>query len=436
MRRDKFECFATLLAHLAQAPCAGLDTASNALHYSKYHLHRLFSQAAGMPIQEYLRRARLTQAARLLVKTNRPILEIALDCGYESQQAFSVAFKRAYHCAPAHFRRRGQFYPLLLSIDAADMTAMHAFLTAMKEAAMQMNDKTDLTALMSAFRRAFHSEKEAAPIFRDELARELFDDAEYRRMQSYILQGKDFFAPEAEGSEEEILRRIVNGHLAPTPLCRSAFCEAALDTERRLGVLQYVLLGAGMDRFAFRNPAFLEKNRVFEVDRAEVQADKMRRIERAGWKLPEKLCFVPVDFNRDSLSEKLLSAGFSADKKSFFAWLGVSYYLDKERIGELFCALSKLCCEGSTLVFDYADQNLFSAEERRVRNMLALACAGGEPMKSCFSSGEIAKMLEQNGFLVYEELLPKQIQQRIIADRCPQMTSFEHINYIHAVKKG
>lgn len=68
--------------------------------------------------------------------------------------------------------------------------------------------------------------------------------------------------------------------------------------------------------------------------------------------------------------------------------------------------------------------------------MLALACAGGEPMKSCFSSGEIAKMLEQNGLLVYEELLPKQIQQRIIADRSPQMTAFEHINYIHAVKKG
>lgn len=59
-------------------------------------------------------------------------------------------------------------------------------------------------------------------------------------MQSYILQGKDFFAPEEQGSEEEILRRIVNGHLAPTPLCRSAFCETALDTERRLGVSYYL----------------------------------------------------------------------------------------------------------------------------------------------------------------------------------------------------
>lgn len=213
---------------------------------------------------------------------------------------------------------------------------------------MPMNDKTDLTALMSAFGRAFHSEKDAAPVFRDKLARELFDDAEYCRMQSYILQGKDFFAPEEQGSEEEILRRIVNGHLAPTPLCRSAFCETALDMERRLGV---------------------------------------------------------------------------------------SYYLDKERIGGLFRALSKLSCEGSALVFDYADQNLFAAEERRVRNMLALACAGGEPMKSCFSSGEIAKMLEQNGFLVYEELLPKQIQQRIIADRCPQMTAFEHIIIFMRLKR-
>lgn len=72
MRGDKLECFAALLAYLEQNPCAGLDAASNALHYSKYHLHRLFSQAAGMSLQEYLRRAKLTQAARLLVKTNRP----------------------------------------------------------------------------------------------------------------------------------------------------------------------------------------------------------------------------------------------------------------------------------------------------------------------------------------------------------------------------
>ena len=91
-----------------------LEKISEAVHYSKYHLHRLFSDTVGMTIHDYVGRRQLTEAAKLLVFSNRPIIEIAFICGYESQQAFSSAFKLMYKIPPAHYRENREFYPLQL----------------------------------------------------------------------------------------------------------------------------------------------------------------------------------------------------------------------------------------------------------------------------------------------------------------------------------
>ena len=91
-----------------------LDIISEAVHYSKYHLHRLFLDTVGMTIHDYVGRRQLTEAAKLLVFSNRPIIEIAFICGYESQQAFSSAFKSMYKIPPAQYRENCEFYPLQL----------------------------------------------------------------------------------------------------------------------------------------------------------------------------------------------------------------------------------------------------------------------------------------------------------------------------------
>ena len=75
-----------------------------------------------------------------------------------------------------------------------------------------------------------------------------------------------------------------------------------------------------MDTFAFRELEFLSKYRVFEVDHLLTQADKLERITRAGWTIPDNLTFVPVDFMKDSLRERLIAAGFDPSAKSFFSW--------------------------------------------------------------------------------------------------------------------
>ena len=266
-----------------------------------------------------------------------------------------------------------------------------------------MNNKTSITARMSSFGRAFHAENEDHPVFTDHLAKNLMTEEEYAAVHGYILGGAQFFEPEIDPAKQEpkeLLRRLVNVHIAPSPLCRAAYTEKALKTAVLTGTKQYVILGAGMDTFAFRKPEFLAKYRVFEVDHPLTQADKLERIIRAGWTIPDNLTVVPVDFTKDSLTERLIAAGFDPSVKSFFSWLGVTYYLSAETIDMMLSALSSLCADGSTLVFDYPDENFFDAPERRVQNTIMMAKAGGEPMQSAFSYSELEKLLEKHGFLI------------------------------------
>ncbi len=91
-----------------------LESVASSLHYSRYHLHRMFADTVGMTIHDYAVRRRLTEAAKLLVFSERSILETALACGYESQQSFTDAFKAMYKSPPAEYRRNREFYPLQL----------------------------------------------------------------------------------------------------------------------------------------------------------------------------------------------------------------------------------------------------------------------------------------------------------------------------------
>ena len=302
-----------------------------------------------------------------------------------------------------------------------------------------MNSQASITALMSSFGRAFHAENEDHPVFADLFAKNLMTEEEYSAVQGYILGGAQFFEPEIDPAKQEpkeLLRRLVNVHIAPSPLCRAAYTEKALKAAVLTSTKQYVILGAGMDTFAFRETEFLSKYRVFEVDHPLTQADKLERITRAGWTISDNLSFVPVDFTKDSLTERLIAAGFDPSAKSFFSWLGVTYYLSAEAIDTMLSALSSLCADGSSLVFDYPDEDFFAAPERRVQNTIMMAKAGGEPMQSAFSYSELEKLLAKHGFLIYELLTPDDIQRDIIDNAGADMKAFEHVNYCLAVRKA
>ena len=125
-----------------------LETVAEAVHYSKYHLHRLFTETVGMTIHDYVQRRQLTEAAKLLVFSDKPIIEIAFICGYESQQSFSLAFKAMYKSPPAEYREKRSFYPLQLRF------ILHRKMAAM-EFTMQdirLAEKKDITDWMNLMR--------------------------------------------------------------------------------------------------------------------------------------------------------------------------------------------------------------------------------------------------------------------------------------------
>lgn len=98
--------------HLSES--LDLERVSRAVHYSKYHLHRIFVNEVGLTIHDYVQRRKLTEAAKLLVFSEKTIMEIAFIAGYESRQAFSVSFKEMYKKTPNQYREEEEFYPLQL----------------------------------------------------------------------------------------------------------------------------------------------------------------------------------------------------------------------------------------------------------------------------------------------------------------------------------
>jgi methyltransferase (TIGR00027 family) len=117
--------------------------------------------------------------------------------------------------------------------------------------------------------------------------------------------------------------------LAPFVAARSRYAEDQLAQAVEQRVAQYVVLGAGLDTFAYRNPhaAYL---RVFEVDRPATQAWKLERLQAAGIAVPPELQFVPVDFERQTLATGLEQGGFDSGSPAFLSWLGVTPYLTRE----------------------------------------------------------------------------------------------------------
>ena len=125
-----------------------LETLASAVHYSKYHLHRMFTHTVGMTIHDYALRRQLTEAAKLLVFSEKPVIEIAYICGYESQQAFTASFKSMYKLPPAEYRQKQEFYPLQLRFTLHEKSPV----INLSRQDIRLADRNDIPAWMALVR--------------------------------------------------------------------------------------------------------------------------------------------------------------------------------------------------------------------------------------------------------------------------------------------
>jgi methyltransferase (TIGR00027 family) len=197
---------------------------------------------------------------------------------------------------------------------------------------------------------------------------------------------------------------------------RSRYAEDRLAASVAHGVAQYVVLGAGLDTFAYRNP--FPSLKVFEVDFPATQRWKRDLLAEAAVDLPASLTFVPLDFEHKTLSEGLAEAGFNAGLPAFFGWLGVVPYLTLDAFRSTLATIGQLPA-GTAVTFDYvfAPETL-SPKRRMVFDTLAKRVeAAGEPFRLFFATDELEKELHTAGFHRIEQVDSDRLNGLYFKDR-------------------
>jgi methyltransferase (TIGR00027 family) len=253
------------------------------------------------------------------------------------------------------------------------------------------NGQPSLTALTAAAARAAHLIVDNEPvIFADTLARAMLGERAEELISYHLAHGTH---PVLAGARAQAT-------------CRSRYTEDRLADAIGRGIGQYVLLGAGLDSFAYRSP-LADRVRVFEVDHAETQAYKRRVRGVAGGAgaaggeggAAEGVRFVAVDLGRESLEEGLGRAGFDAGQPALVSWLGVTMYLDESAVEATVAVLGGFA-PGSELVVDYVlPAGMRDAAGQMYADLVGPAAAEwGEPWRSVFAPSAMAALLSRHGF--------------------------------------
>lgn len=265
-----------------------------------------------------------------------------------------------------------------------------------------IEDRPSRTAESVALRRAAHQLLDEPRVHDDPLALPILGEA-----QAAALRAEP--------------RRYEDGPLAPFLraflAARSRLAEDALAQAVAAGVRRYVVLGAGLDTFAYRNPH--PGLRVLEVDHPATQAWKRRRLAEAGIAVPPSVEFVALDFAREPLAQALRAAGLRGAEPSFFSWLGVTPYLEPADVRATLAAVAPFASGGGGIVFDYGVAPALLPEQQRaaLEALAARVAAAGEPFRCFFEPEALVRELRAMGYRELRDTTPEELNARYFANR-------------------
>jgi len=256
--------------------------------------------------------------------------------------------------------------------------------------------KTSRTALGTAYMRAAHQLLDAQPrIFEDPLAVRVLGPAAAQLINATVE------------SYQTTAGQALRAHV----VLRSRFAEDRLAAAVHRGVTQYILLGAGFDTFALRQPVWAPPLRILEVDHAGTQTTKRTRLAAAGLTMPENAAFATIDFEHETLRDGLLRYQVSLDEPTFFSWLGVTMYLKKDAIDAVLRSVAAFQ-GGSEIVLTFAPPPGDSPSPFDQR-----AASLGEPWVSYFTPDALKAKLRGAGFSTVEFLSAAEVEARYFRDR-------------------
>ena len=264
-------------------------------------------------------------------------------------------------------------------------------------------NRASVTAQRVALRRAAHQLLDDPKVFDDPVA--------------LRIMGKESAAA-LQADPRQFETTPLSPYLRAFAAARSRCAEDELALGVRSGVRQYVILGAGLDTFAYRNPHPEGVLHVFEVDHPATQSWKRARLEAIGITLLGDLTFAPVDFETQTLMEGLRGAGYDPGKCTFFSWLGVTEYLTTEAVMATLRFIASAPA-GSGIVFDYmiSPSLLTPAQRSRFDALAQRVASAGEPWQAFFDPQLLTRDLRAMGFSYVEDKGPKEINARYFKNR-------------------
>jgi methyltransferase (TIGR00027 family) len=301
-----------------------------------------------------------------------------------------------------------------------------------------LEDQVSHTALFTAFSRGYHCAHDHPRIFTDPLAFSLLSPEERTRIEELLLEVLREANPLAAATFADVQSALgwmmQSGAAASILLSRAKYAEECLEKSLESGVCQYVMLGAGLDSFAYRRPELVEKLNLFEIDHPATQAHKRQRLAELGSVQPTNLHYVPLDFTRHRLADRLAESPYDPCLPTFFSWLGVTYYLPRQVVLATLREIAKVALSGSSIVFDYLDEEAFVPGKcaPRVQRMLNHVESLGEPMRTGFDPLTLVAELNLAGLELQENLCPWDIQDRWFMGRTDHYRACEHAHFAHA----
>jgi methyltransferase (TIGR00027 family) len=298
--------------------------------------------------------------------------------------------------------------------------------------------RASLTALATSLMRAIHTRLDRPALIDDPWGDRLVLDEEREAISRAAEAGLAPAAAERVAGLATLSERVdaaLRLHPAyATIILRTRYAEDVLVESVMLGARQYVIVGAGMDSFALRRPAFAHELEIFEVDHPATQELKRRRLYDRGVALPDRLHFVAADLSVEALGSALERSSFRRGELSFFSWLGVTSYLRREANLATFREIAACSARATELVFTYIDQREFepdtaSAETRRIRAGLE---AAGEPWVSGFLPALLANELRAVGLTLLEDLGGDALHSRYCAGRSDGLTPAPYLHVARA----
>jgi methyltransferase (TIGR00027 family) len=186
-----------------------------------------------------------------------------------------------------------------------------------------------------------------------------------------------------------------------------------------MGGRQFVQLGAGFDSVALRNPHWMKDVHIFELDHPETQSLKRDRIKRNKYPVPECLELVPIDFEKESIDDRLMHTSFDRGRPTFFSWLGVIYYLSDNAISNVLDSITKIAEPNSEIILDFLvpEECVESAHRDVYANTCAYTARLGEPYVSFQSPTDIKNIAFQRGLEVVNLISDSEIDQQYFKNR-------------------